>query len=100
MDGDQDNSFNLYSKDRSLWARRFNQGDVVYLDLYYPRENGIEWLEFDQSSVRASSGIRIRFDYDRDGYVVAKPIWDGEVVTEWREAAFVPVEFWEDQNAT
>lgn len=48
------------------------EGNVLGVTLLYPNvgEGGPQAIEFDQESVRASGGIRVEFDYDRNGYVV------------------------------
>ncbi len=54
--------------------------DTLQVTLTYPprsnhenKNNQVRYVEFDQESVRASDGIRIYYDYDRDGYVIEQP---------------------------
>ena len=62
--------------------------DTVVLDLLYPNVNKIKYLEFDQESVRASDGIRISYDYTRDGYKIEQRS-DRENWSGWIEVAFI-----------
>lgn len=49
-------------------------GDTASLDIYYPRiEGNPKYLEVGLSDVRASDGIRIHYDFDRDGFVISQP---------------------------
>lgn len=81
-------------------ARRGNTLDV---DLQYPpasrgviEPSRISFVTFDQTSVRASGGIRISFDYKRDGYAIEQPTkfeWfdsDDTMDQGYVEVAFVP----------
>jgi hypothetical protein len=78
-------------------------GDELLVDLTCPpkvgEENGAgqcRYVVFDQESVRASDGIRLHYDYDRDGYVVEQPKHrlvkiEGksyDTVTDWIEVGF------------
>lgn len=46
---------------------------------YPPWEEGaderVRYIEVDQESVRASDGIRLHYDFHRDGWVVCQPTW-------------------------
>lgn len=70
--------------------------------LYPPRDETDEalnhgkprFVEFDQESVRASDGIRIHYDYERDGYAIEQSsrfAWgaEGPCDPDWQEVAFV-----------
>ena len=68
--------------------------DTVGITLYYPRVNSHKFIEASISDVRADDGIRLYFDFDRDGWVVQKPTklsWevDEEPDPHWKEVAFI-----------
>lgn len=63
-----------YSNNNFHVARR---GDTLVVDVTYPPEaygvadpQKVTYVEVDQEAVRASGGIRIHFDYQRNGFVV------------------------------
>ena len=43
-------------------------GDTMSFDFCYPRKNKIKHLFVGLSDVRASDGIRITYDFERDGF--------------------------------
>ncbi len=54
--------------------------DAVNITLTYPpwtdadnTRNQVRYVEVNQESVRASDGIRLHYDYQRDGFVVEQP---------------------------
>ena len=59
------------------------RGDTLAVELTYPPRNDevidrVTYVEVDQESVRASGGIRIHFDYERNGFVVEQAMnWAG-----------------------
>lgn len=71
-------------------------GDVAHIDLWYPRVEGkVRFIHVGLMDVRASDGIRIHYDFERDGFVVEQPkphlvvksdYYDD--VEEWVEVAF------------
>lgn len=68
--------------------------DSIEIDLCYPRQNKIKHVMVGISDVRASDGIRITYDFERDGYVIEQPTqlaWkiDEPVDYKWKEVAFV-----------
>ncbi len=73
------------------------RGDTISIEPTYPSIStcGVKFIEVNQESVRASDGIRITYDYDRDGWSIMQPTrlsWscDDEVCDEgWTETAFV-----------
>lgn len=73
------------------------RGRTLELRHTYPEitEFGIKYFEIDQESVRASDGIRLHYDYDRDGWIIEQPTklcWsstDTECDMGWKEVAFI-----------
>ncbi len=71
------------------------RGDTLSVELTYPKisSQGIKFIEVDQESVRASDGIRMFYDYDRDGWAIQQPtrlIWNKEPYDMgWKEVAFI-----------
>jgi hypothetical protein len=65
-------------------------------EFVYPRGKAIERVSIGLEDVRAANDIEVRFDFDRDGWVIESPtkfMWsDGEDVTDTRleEVAFIP----------
>ena len=55
--------------------------DEVHVELTYPKwtdadttaEGGCRHVYVNQESVRASDGVRLHYDYERDGFVVEQP---------------------------
>lgn len=72
-------------------------GDEAHITVMYPNnpDSLIKHLVINQCSVRASDGVRLHYDYDRDGFVIeqaSKWEWDekDEVCDpDWQEVAFV-----------
>lgn len=69
-------------------------GDTLDVELTYPprsdaenTKNQCRYIFVDQESVRASDGIRLHYDYDRDGWVIEQEPECGEDT--WVEVAFV-----------
>lgn len=89
-----------YSNENNFHCVR--HGETLHVELTYPdlEQAGMKYVVFDQESVRASDGIRLSYDYGRDGYVVEQPkpkfvtkrIPDGscfeEQIDEWVEVGF------------
>lgn len=51
-----------------------NRLDTLSFEFSYPRLDGkIKYLEVGLSDVRASDGIRVSYDFDRDGFVIEQP---------------------------
>lgn len=67
--------------------------DDLRVDLEYPRSPGrAPAVEVNLVDTRAADGLRIAYDFDRDGWVVQQPVTRfvdvGEDTTEWREVGF------------
>jgi len=71
-------------------------GNEVHVDLVYPSYTPDEaperchYVVVNQESVRASDGVRLSYDYGRDGWVIEQPHVNEETGDErWVETAFV-----------
>ena len=74
-----------YGNDGGFTARVGRVGDTLRVELLYPPYEAdpfgggrIRYVELNQESVRASDGIRLHYDFDRDGFVVEQ-----ETVFSW-----------------
>lgn len=75
-------------------------GNVVRVEMDYPKATNINTVEVGVTAVRAVDNIRVHFDFDRDGWVITQPQrWHTphptepnvfELQEEWVEAAFCP----------
>ena len=71
--------------------------DEVHVTLMYPNlpDSDFRHVVVNQSSVRASDGLRLHYDYDRDGFVIEQAStfsWDPsdeKYDMDWQEVAFV-----------
>lgn len=69
---------------------------VIHVEVEYPRHNEIDTVQIGLSDVRASDDIRVKYDFERDGWVILQPrgyhpkvdedSYDYE--EEWIESAF------------
>ncbi len=70
-------------------------GEEVHIDLWYPRSSEVKYILVGLMDVRASDGIRISFDFERNGYKIeqaSKFSWDAnddKCDPDWQEVAFV-----------
>lgn len=49
-------------------------GETASVDFWYCRSEGaVRFLEIGLMDVRAADGIRVHYDFDRDGFVVCQP---------------------------
>jgi hypothetical protein len=69
---------------------------VSYIDIEYPRvEGNINCIKVGLSDVRAADSIRIKYDFDRDGWVIEQAsIFQWEVDDfvcdeDWKEVSFI-----------
>ncbi len=71
------------------------KGDTIVAELWYPRTKGEPaFINIGLVDVRASDGIRVHYDFDRDGWVIEQPTklcWKSEEEPDmaWKEVAFV-----------
>jgi len=71
-------------------------GPEVHVTLTYPCVDGAKtrYIVVNQESVRASDGLRLHYDYERDGFVVEQQEQvcdcDGSIIGEgdWKEVGF------------
>lgn len=76
-------------------ARQY--GDELNLDLWYPRldTSTVKAFVIGLSDVRAADGIRVSYDFERDGWRIEQAStfsWDGDDPVcdpDWQEVAFV-----------
>ncbi len=72
--------------------------EAMHIEIDYPRNNKVNTIEIGLCDVRAADDIRIRFDFERNGWVILQPrsfyneIEDSsyEHCEEWIESAFCP----------
>lgn len=67
--------------------------DVLHVDLCYPGVNGnASAIELNLQHVRANDGLRLDFDFDRNGWRILQPVgthWhDGDEEDGWQEVFF------------
>ncbi len=73
----------------------YERENSVVVEMAYPRQNKTKHIEVGISDVRASDGIRITYDFDRDGYIIEQPTqlsWnvDDKICDpKWKEVAFI-----------
>lgn len=81
------------------------QGDTASVDLWYPRNRDIKFVEVGLIDVRAAETLRLSFDYERNGWKIERATifeWetDDSVQDEgWTEVAFVPDSIGEEVQA-
>jgi hypothetical protein len=46
------------------------------------------YLNIDMCHTRASDGLRLHYESDRDGWVIEQPIWKEGCIVEWVEVHF------------
>ena len=78
------------------WETVQSKGDVPTVQLWYPgNEGNADTIEVELSDVRAADSIRIKYDFERDGWVVLQASvfeWktDDEVCdSDWQEVSFI-----------
>jgi hypothetical protein len=71
------------------------RGNVLHVELMHPRIKGnVDTVEVNLCDVRAADGIRIRYDFARDGWSILQASrfeWElgEEPDGDWQEVAFV-----------
>lgn len=72
--------------------------DVMHIEIDYPRSNKINTVEIGLCEVRAADDIRVKYDFERDGWVILQPrVYHPQIgenaydyKEEWIESAFCP----------
>lgn len=74
----------------------FRRGDIVHIDLWYPRVDGNpSYLQIGLMDTRAADDLRISYDFVRDGWSVEQAstfrwdVDDDECDPDWEEVAFI-----------
>ncbi len=73
--------------------------DTIGVELYYPRTPGhVTYVEVGLMDVRAADGIRVSYDFDRDGFVVEQPWYEDVEITKPGATyrSFDQVEHWHE----
>ncbi len=73
--------------------------DTIEFDFWYPRsERAARYLIVGLMDVRASDGIRVRYDFDRDGYTIEQPWYEEVEITKPGASyqSFEQVEHWQE----
>lgn len=71
------------------------RANVLWVDMEYPRNNPINTVEIHMQCVRAADGVRVSYDFERDGWKIEQAStfsWAaGDTVcdSDWREVAFI-----------
>lgn len=71
------------------------RGDTACLDIWYPNQRDVKFVEIGLMCVRAADHIRISYDYSRDGWKIEQAsrfswnIDDDACDPDWQEVAFI-----------
>lgn len=60
--------------------------DISNYEFWYPRHGNNEHLEIALVDIRSSDGIRVSYDFDRDGWKIEQPLDNDE----WAEVVLIP----------
>lgn len=64
-------AFKDYKINAEMWS---DDIETMHIEFSYPRVDGnIKEIKLGLSDVRASDGIKIHYDFERDGYVIMQP---------------------------
>ena len=68
--------------------------DTLYVELWYPRAAPVKFIEVHLIDVRGNDGLRLYFDFARDGWVIqqaSKSEWsaDEPIDYDWQEVGFM-----------
>ena len=72
------------------------RGDTLAVDIWYPRQRPVKFVEIDLIDVRATDGLRVSYSFERNGWVVEQAStfeWDGDDPVcdyDWQEVSFIP----------
>lgn len=71
------------------------RGDTACLDIWYPEQREVKYVQVGLMAVRAADNIRISYDFDRNGWRIEQASrhgWSGRdnvCDPDWQEVAFV-----------
>lgn len=76
----------------------YDDNKTIHLEINYPRRNEIDTVEIGLCDVRSSDNIRIKYDFERDGWIILQPRGyhpklsenSYDYAEEWIESAFCP----------
>jgi hypothetical protein len=70
-------------------------GDTAHIDIWYPRSSEVKFIEVGLMDTRSSDGVRVSYDFERDGWVIEQsaPTMEDrgthrEMVDHWQEVYF------------
>lgn len=76
-------------------------GKTLKVPLWYPKQN-INEIEIQLIDLRWPDSIKVRYDFDRDGWIILQSNHDEtgfEIEQDWKEVAFIPAQYkWEDSD--
>lgn len=49
------------------------KGNTIYAEIWYPRSEPVKYVDIDLIDIRASAGIRVSYDFERDGWRIERP---------------------------
>lgn len=90
-------AFKDHRIDATLWGVDKDKSRSIDVNFWYPRiDNNINEINIGLYDVRASDGIRVTYDYERDGYSIQQPfiieVDKGSFIDceeHWEETAFL-----------
>lgn len=60
-----------------------------FLDWVYPEiYDNPDYLEISLIHTRASDGIRVKYESERDGFIIEQPVWKDGLIVDWTEVYF------------
>ena len=71
------------------------------IEWYYPEiydKDKLDHIEVKMFHTRASDGIRIKYESERDGYIIEQPIWKDGLIIDWKEVYFAESWKFDDEN--
>jgi len=89
----EDNAIKAFQEKRISASLYDNEKKAIHINFWYPNiENQIKEIKLGLAHVRASDGIKIHYDFERDGYVVMQPF----TIEEDKGSYIDCVEHWEE----
>ena len=65
--------------------------DTARIDLWYPRNNEVKFIKIGLMDVRAADGIRVHYDFERDGFAICQP---KPILTKLEDSSYDSDEEW------